>query len=72
MVGGELQVGDDVHVGALVGGDFFPSFGIEEGDFAGFVTGEEESGWEGEGDNGGFGTDGVEKGGGFRRFCCEG
>lgn len=40
----ELEVGDDVHVRALVGEDFFARFGVEEGDFAGFVPREEEVG----------------------------
>lgn len=68
-VGGELQVGDDVHVRALVREDLFARLRVEERDLARLVAREDHAGHVGEGADRRFAADGVEHGFGFQILC---
>ena len=68
-VGGELEVGDDVHVRALVREDLFARVGVKERDLARLVAGEDHAGHVGEGADGRLAADGVEHGYRFQTLC---
>ena len=68
-VGGELEVGDDVHLRALIGEDLFARVGVEERDLARLVSCEDHAGHVGEGADGRLAADGVEHGYRFQTLC---